>query len=151
MIAPWPLLLLLVHAGATAAMAGLIAFVQWVHYPLFGRVGSDDYTAYANEHVRRTTPVVAPLMLTEMATAVVLLIQPPPGVSSTLPVIGLVLLAIIWLSTAALQVPCHRRLEQGFDAQTHRRLVNTNQIRTVAWFLRTLVAAAMLIRYVSAV
>ena len=40
---------------------------------------------------------------------------------------------IIWLSTMVLQVPCHRRLETGFDAAVARRLVRTNWVRTFAW------------------
>ena len=34
------MLLLLLHAGATFFMCGLIWFVQIVHYPLFAQVGS---------------------------------------------------------------------------------------------------------------
>ena len=60
---------LLAHVAATAAMTGLIWFVQLVHYPLFARVGVADFTAYEREHVRRTGLLVAPLMLLEALTA----------------------------------------------------------------------------------
>ncbi|HEX2205610.1 MAG TPA: hypothetical protein VHG91_20025 [Longimicrobium sp.] len=43
---------------------------------------------------------------------------------------------MVWLSTALLQVPMHGRLERGFDAAAHRRLVATNWVRTVAWTAR---------------
>ncbi len=56
---------------------------------------------------------------------------------------GAVLLAIIWASTALLQVPAHSRLERGFDAHVHRRLVRTNWIRTVCWTARGVVALTM--------
>ena len=41
-------------------------------------------------------------------------------------------------------------LAQGFDARAHRRLVNTNWIRTVAWSLRALLASWMLLRVAAA-
>ena len=44
--------LLVVHLAATAAMCGLIWFVQVVHYPLFAGVGDDGFTAYEQRHQR---------------------------------------------------------------------------------------------------
>jgi hypothetical protein len=57
---------------------------------------------------------------------------------------GLALVAAIWLSTAAIQVPCHAKLAAGFDAEVHARLVSSNWIRTVAWTARGLLALAMI-------
>jgi hypothetical protein len=57
-----------------------------------------------------------------------------------------VLLAGIWASTFLLQVPCHLRLSAGWDAATHRFLVDSNWIRTIAWTLRLVLAVAMLWR-----
>jgi hypothetical protein len=48
------------------------------------------------------------------------------------------------MSTARLQVPCHRKLARGFDADVARRLVATNWIRTVCWSLRLLIALGLL-------
>ena len=36
---------------------------------------------------------------------------------------GLALVAVIWASTATLQVPRHRELLHGFDPGSHRRLL----------------------------
>lgn len=46
--------LLTTHLFATAAMVGLIWFVQVVHYPLFASVGADGFTDYETAHRRRT-------------------------------------------------------------------------------------------------
>jgi len=35
-------------------------------------------------------------------------------------------LAVIWLSTAFVQVPCHEVLSRSFDSDVHQRLVSTN-------------------------
>lgn len=132
--------LLLVHAGATVAMVGLVWFVQLVHYPLFAHVGRDGFARYEAQHARRTTWLVAPLMLVEAATALVLLAADP----SLLTVAGAALLGIVWLSTALVQVPLHGRLERGFDAEAHRRLVRSNAVRTAAWTGRAVIALALL-------
>jgi hypothetical protein len=117
-------------------MTGLIWFVQVVHYPLMGRVGREAFVAYEAAHTRRTTVVVGPLMVAEATTATWIALGPPAGVSPTAATVGLALVLVIWLSTAMLSVPCHRRLERGFDAATHARLVRTNWIRTAAWTAR---------------
>jgi hypothetical protein len=49
---------------------------------------------------------------------------------------GLGLVAFIWVTTGLVQGPLHRRLTEGFDAAAHRRLVQTNWLRTSAWTLR---------------
>lgn len=136
--------LLLIHAAATLYMTGLIWFVQLVHYPLMAKVGSEGYRDYQLAHERLTTRAVGPPMLVELLCAVLLAVAPPPGVAPTLAYTGLTLVAALWLSTAFLQVPRHRELESGFNETAHRRLVQTNWIRTAVWSLRGLVALWMI-------
>ena len=136
--------LLLVHVAATLFMVGLIWFVQIVHYPLFGSVGQAEFPGYEQAHVQRTSWVVIPAMLIELITAMILVVVPPPGVADWLPIVGLVLLGVIGASTQFLQVPCHARLTIQFDTATHRWLVRSNWVRTVAWTLRGGVVLAML-------
>lgn len=136
-------LVLLLHAAATLYMAGLIWFVQVVHYPLLAQVGPAEAAAYEREHTRRTAWVVAPPMMLEFATGVLLIWVRPAGVSNLQVGIGLGLLAVVWLSTQFLQVPCHNQLSRAFDPATHRRLVATNWIRTACWSLRGLLVLWM--------
>ena len=82
------------HAAATGVMTGLIWFVQVVHYPLLARVGAASFVEYERAHVRRTTWVVAPAMLVEAATAIVL-----PFVSPTQPDVARRLVATNWIRT----------------------------------------------------
>jgi len=137
--------LALANLALSAAMAGLVWFVQVVHYPLFAGVGPTGWAAYHAAHTRRTTWVVAPLMLAEHAAALALLAAPPPGVSRAMAGVGYGLLLVAWVSTFAVQVPLHNRL--GGDgladaAEGMARLTRTNWIRTVAWTLRVGVALA---------
>ncbi|MGH0031342.1 MAG: hypothetical protein ACQGVC_16210 [Myxococcota bacterium] len=136
--------LLALHLAATFYMVGLVWFVQRVHYPLFAGVGSQQFRAYERDHVARTGPVVGPAMGVEAATTLALVALPLPGVPALLPVLGLGLLGLVWLSTWLLQVPRHRDLSAGFASDAHRRLVATNWIRTAAWSLRGLLALGML-------
>ncbi len=128
------------HAFVTLFMTGLIWFVQVVHYPLFERVGKAEFVGYEQQHMRRTGWVVMPPMLLELGLAAVLVWSP----GGTQAWCGLILLAIIWLSTAVGQVPMHNRLERGFDQVAHRRLVWGNWIRTVGWSLRGVLAVTIL-------
>ena len=61
------------HMFSTLAMVGLIWFVQVVHYPLFSSVGQSPFPEYERLHQKRTTLVVAPLMLIEALTATLIL------------------------------------------------------------------------------
>jgi hypothetical protein len=123
---------LLAHLASTVYMVGLIWFVQVVHYPLMGAIGDSEFSAYEQRHMSLTTWVVALFWFR------------PTGVSIWSVWGGVILLAIIWLSTALLQVPCHEALSKGLDADVHRRLVSTNWIRTVAWSLRGLLVLWMM-------
>jgi len=135
-------LILFAHLASTMYMVGLIWFVQMVHYPLLAAVGDESFVAYENQHTRRTTWVVAPLMLIEMITAVLLIWLTPNDIALWLLLLGIVLIVIAWLSTALVQMPCHQRLSESFDTQTHHKLVTSNWIRTIAWSLRLILVAS---------
>ncbi len=130
---------------STAAMFGLIWFVQVVHYPLFLAVGPDHFAAYEAAHANRTTYIVAPLMLVELVTALAMLAPAlrPAAVSVPAAWLGAALVGVIWSSTALVQVPLHHRLQGGYSAETIARLVATNWVRTAAWTAR----AALLLRW----
>jgi hypothetical protein len=119
-------------------MVGLIWFVQVVHYPLFAHLD----LAGIVEHQRRTGWVVGPPMIVEALTAVLLVVERPEGVPATAAWTGLALLAVIWISTALIQVPRHRGLAAGSGEV--RRLVAGTWVRTAAWTARGAVVAWML-------
>jgi uncharacterized membrane protein len=138
------------HLATTLYMTGLIWFVQVVHYPLKAYVGAESFRDYQAQHLQRTGWVVMPPMLVEAMTAVWLVLEPPLGVTSSLPWIGLALLGVIWLSTGIFQIPAHRRLEERFDPEVVRTLVRTNWIRTVAWTARAGVVTALMMGWSAA-
>lgn len=135
---------LLLNAAATLFMTGLIWFVQVVHYPLFALVSGPDSPAYATRHQALTTLVVGPVMLAELAGAIWLAVAPPAGVPAWIPRVALLLLALIWISTALWQVPLHQKLLAGHDPSTIAALVGGNWVRTVLWTMRAAAAIWMI-------
>ena len=132
--------LLILQLASTLPLVGLIWTIQLVHYPLFAKVGATGFVDYQHEHMRSIGPLVGPLMLVEVLAASGLLICRP---DSWLAITGIVLVSVVWASTACLQVPCHRALTSSFDPDAHGRLVRSNWIRTIAWSLRGAIAILM--------
>ncbi len=114
-------------------MAGTLWVVQLAIYPLFSAIGRDGFPDYHRRYARRIGFVVAPLMLFEAGTAVILW---RVGAGSFGFKLSLGLLATVWISTFLVQVPLHRRLAGGYEAGLHRRLVLSNWIRTLGWTAR---------------
>ena len=126
---------LTIHLIATVFMTGLIWFVQVVHYPLMRFVGLEQFPLYEQKHREFTTWVVMPVMLIELTTGVILVIQAPGWRE----VAGLTLIGLIWVTTWLCSVPAHIRLSIGFDLQAHQFLVRTNWIRTLGWTARSVI------------
>ena len=135
--------LLVLHAVSTLMLTGLIWVVQIVHYPLFAYVGEGDFCEYERQHARRITWLVGPLMVLEAAAALGLFLLLDTGVARMCTGLGVLLLLVVWGSTAFLQVPCHTRLSRGFDGLTLRRLVRTNWIRTAVWSVRGVLSVVL--------
>jgi hypothetical protein len=136
--------ILAAQAIASGMMAGIIWFVQAVHYPLFAAV-PDDGGGYARENQRRTAWVVLPPMLIEAAAAAWLVAEPPPEIGRPAVLAGLAIVGLLWLSTLAVQMPLHGSLARAWHTPTAvARLVRSNWPRTVLWTVRAVLAAWML-------
>jgi uncharacterized membrane protein len=136
-------IVILLHLIATVFMTGVIWIIQVLHYPLFNMVGRENFAAYEAAHTNLITVVVMPAMLLELIFTAMIFVAPPTSIPSSLNWLNAVLLAMIWLSTAFLQVPQHSILSSGFDEKAYRILVNSNWIRTVAWSARAVIATVM--------
>ena len=128
--------LLLVNLSCSLFMTGLIWFVQIVHYPLFERIGAQDFALYEERHQSRTTWVVAPVMLVELLGSIALVLSVP---SCKLYWTAGALTLMVWASTVLLQMPLHSQLAKSFEAGSFQRLVASNWVRTIAWSLRSLI------------
>lgn len=137
--------------AATFFLVGLIWMVQVVHYPLFNDVGDENYSRYQQRHQNNISLIVGPVMLIELATAILLIWVIDERIDKTLVYMGLGLVLLVWLSTALIQVPCHEKLARGFDPVAYRWLVNSNWIRTIAWTARGWIVIVMLFRLLTKV
>lgn len=132
------------NVASTLFLAGVIWFVQVVHYPLFASVGPSRFANYEIQHAGRTSWIVVPPMLIEAATALLLIWVRPATLPLTTAFVGLALVGLIWGSTFTLQVPLHARLSVGFEPALHRSLVATNWVRTIAWTARAWLCLALI-------
>jgi len=135
--------LALLHLLPTAFMTGVIWFVQVVHYPLFAAVDERSFRAYEERHTVLTTWVVLPPMVAELALAGWLVARAPVEAHAAA-VAGAAMVGGIWLSTFAVQVPCHARLGSGFCPRAWRLLVRSNWLRTALWSARLALATWLL-------
>lgn len=127
------------HAACALFMAGVVWFVQVVHYPLMRRVNPERFAGFMEEHVRRTGWVLAPVTAVEALTGLYLRYE----VASMLLTVNLVLLGTAWASTLFVQLPQYRRLMEGHHAETLAKLIRWNLLRTLAWTAHAATALAI--------
>lgn len=129
--------LIILQIASTLIMLGVIWVIQLVQYPLFSHVNAENFPKYHAAHTFWITPVVAPTMIIELVTSILIVFYPPKNIDIKLLYVGLILTLVAWASTFFIQIPLHNKLANSFDANAHSGLVNTNWIRTIAWSLRT--------------
>lgn len=125
------------HLAASWFMTGIVWQAQCVSYPAFAEMSDAAFAQAHQSHMRRMGRLVGPVMVFELVVALIWWWQGTWWLPARLG--PMVLLALIWLSTGAVQVPLHRRLAaDGYDTTLIRRLVHTNWLRTIAWTLKSM-------------
>ena len=120
-------------------MTGLIWMVQLLAYPVFRHLKDTELTRYHEIHTRRITFLVGPAMAVEALTAVALVYQSHIQAQMNLWLwLNLVGIGLTWLSTAALSIPIHNRLQLEANQSDVERLISTNWPRTIIWSARLL-------------
>ncbi len=127
--------MLTANLAVAGALCGLIWTIQRVHYPLFALVEERSWTAYMAQHGTRITPVVAPLMIANVAIAAVLVADDP----APLRIVNAACAAGAFVSTGVVFAPLHGRL----GPQDVKRLVTLNWLRTALWTAQLGVACAL--------
>jgi hypothetical protein len=126
-------------------MTGVIWVVQVLHYPTYRFISEDKFIEFQAFHQKWITVIVAPMMLLELGSAMILIwIIPSKWTWINLTTIGL-----IWLSTFLLSVPQHARLSIKRDPATIERLIRTNWPRTLLWTIRCVFLAVVLLEFYS--
>ena len=132
---------LVIHAIACTLMLGVIWIVQLVHYPAFEFIELNKSQKFHSMHSQNITVVVAPLMLTEFVTSVLLLYG---NGHSWLLILNFFGVLAIWANTFLVMVPIHDKLAVSHDTHLARRLVTMNWFRTLIWSMRWLILIFMI-------
>ena len=112
---------------------GEICFVQIVVYPLFGKVGPNEYIAYHKFYSSRIPlPVIVPGFLSFLAP-VALVFLGPESVPLWMYLANVICGIVSLLVTVGMEIPRHARLEKGGKQEkVIRELVYYNWPRTLS-------------------
>jgi hypothetical protein len=85
-------------------------------------------------------------MAVELLTALAALLPSlrPAFLTTSAAIASATLVVLIWASTGLLQVPLHNRLAANPSAETIRRLVLSNWLRTALWSARAVLLSVLL-------
>ncbi|MFN8792524.1 MAG: hypothetical protein ACK5Y2_13800 [Bdellovibrionales bacterium] len=122
---------LLLQSACTYYMTGVIWLVQLVQYPCFSNIARDQFHDFHNRHTAMMGVLVGPVMLIELASALVLTLK-----FEKLWILNLMPLCLIWYVTFRVSVPLHHQLSLNYSESAVQSLVSTNWIRTWAWTAR---------------
>jgi hypothetical protein len=128
--------LLVFHILLTYVMGGVMWFVQLAYYPNLAVVGRDAFIHYQRAHIRRINRVAWTMLVLELATGILIVLNPPAAGFRVWLAVNMALILATWWSTWFVQVPLHFTLECGWDEQAHQRLVRTNWFRTLSYTAR---------------
>lgn len=125
--------ILLFHTILILYVLGEIWFVQIVVYPLFAKVGADDYVTYHKFYSSRISlPVIIPGFISFFLPVMLIFIRPdsvPLSIALANAICGLVGLLV----TVGLEIPRHNRLETGGKQErVIRELIRYNWPRTLS-------------------
>ena len=125
-------------------MVGMIWTIHLVHYPLFAEVGPESYVNFQSEHVERIGRLLLVPWLTEGLTLLVLLwfVLAHRRRDIAVPVVvSAITMAVVLVISGFWSAPAHGELADGFDIAVHDRLMTANLVRALAWSVRGVCAA----------
>ncbi len=116
--------------------AGCMTTLQLQHYGIYPAVGKEHFAEYMRANNRAAAlPTILPAMLL-LITSLLLTVQRPVFVRPYEAMAALALNVVALISTFRWQRPIQGRMaESGYDETLTRRLIATNWIRTIAYWL----------------
>lgn len=114
-------------------MMGLIWIIQVVHYPTFLFLSKKKFMRFTRWHQKRISWIVAPIMLIELISSVVLCFS---SLYFWFFYVNLGIVISNLLVTFIIQIPIHKKLNSKKDRKIIKWLIKSNWIRTSLWSLR---------------
>lgn len=137
-------LLFLSQFTLSAALLGILWFVQLIHYPLYGKI-KEDFVKYEKEHIKRTTLFLTPLIILDLLLNTFLVIKLSSQNCGLMLGFSLAFNVMTWLSTFSFQVEQHKKLSVKFSRKVVSDLIKTCWIRTSFWTIKVLFLLASFI------
>ena len=130
--------------------AGCMTTLQLQHYGIYPSVGKEHFADYMRANNRAAAlPTIVPAMLLLLAS-LILVVRRPEFVRPYEAAAGLALNLVALLSTFVWQRPIQGRMaESGYDEAKVHRLIATNWIRTIAYWLIAILSIVILTRIVT--
>ncbi len=142
-------LILVLNIVLSAFLTGLIWLIQLVHYPLFLEVSEKTFGTYEKKHQRAISPLVAPVMLVDIALSFILLFTSWYDRFDVLIIIAFAMNALVFLSTLFIFAPLHQSLSRQYSKTKIRKLIRLNFFRTFGWTALTIILAIILYQIIS--
>jgi DMSO reductase anchor subunit len=118
------------HSLVDFGMCVVLLLVQLVIYPSFLRVEPSELVAWHKAYTFRVSFVILPLMLGQLALAILTVLDD----ASILEWTAFALVIVCWYLTFFVSVPLHRKIEQNdISRETRQKLITTNWPRTILW------------------
>ena len=118
------------HCLVDFGMCVVLWLVQLVIYPSFLRVEPSELVAWHKAYTFRVSFVILPLMLGQLALAILTVLDD----ASILEWTAFALVIVCWYLTFFVSVPLHRKIEQNdISRETRQKLITTNWPRTILW------------------
>ncbi len=133
-------LLIIIHLLSNSFLIAIIYQTQLITYPTFLEISTKKFNKYHTNYVNVITYLVAPFMILELSTLVVIIFYN----KDFLLIKSLLILTVIWLVTFIVMVPIHNNISKKYESSQIRRLINYNWIRTVLWTLKFIVVFYLL-------
>jgi hypothetical protein len=127
--------------------AGCMTTLQLQHYGIYPAVGKEHFADYMRANNRAAAlPTIVPAMLL-LLSSLVLVLQRPGFIRPYEAEAALGLNLVTLLSTFVWQRPIQGRMaESGYDEANVHRLISTNWIRTIAYWLIAILGTIILTR-----
>lgn len=139
----WSFFPLLICLASTFYLVGLIWVIQLIQYPLFAKVGAQEFPAYHLEHTERIVLALSIPTLLSLGSSFTLVGVRPPGIPDWMTWLNLGLCLMFWVVTAIVQIPLHTTLSAGFQEALIKSLVDSNWWRTLIWTLQGILLVVM--------
>lgn len=130
--------------------AGCMTTLQLQHYGIYPSVGKEHFADYMRANNRAAAlPTIVPAMLL-LLSSLALMLQRPGFIRPYEAAAALCLNLVALLSTFVWQRPIQGHMaESGYDEAKIRRLIATNWIRTLAYWLIAILGTVILTRLVA--